>query len=45
MHNIASLTGGLVAQEVIKVITEQYVPVDNVCVWDGIESRTWVGKV
>jgi amyloid beta precursor protein binding protein 1 len=45
LHNIASLTGGLVAQEVIKVITEQYVPVDNVCVWDGIESRTWVGRV
>lgn len=45
LHNIAALTGGLVAQECIKVITEQYVPVDNTCVFDGIESRTWVGRV
>ena len=28
LHNISALTGGMVAQEVIKVITKQYVPVD-----------------
>jgi amyloid beta precursor protein binding protein 1 len=44
LHNIASLTGGLIAQEVIKVITKQYVPIDNTCVYDGITSRTWVGR-
>lgn len=42
LHNIASLTGGLIAQEVIKVITRQYVPVDNTCVFDGVASRTCV---
>jgi len=42
LHNIASLTGGLIAQEVIKVITKQYVPVDNTCVFDGIRSKVGV---
>ncbi|KAK0334435.1 hypothetical protein LTR91_024901 [Friedmanniomyces endolithicus] len=42
LHNIASLTGGLLAQEVIKVITRQYIPVDNTCLFDGVASRTQV---
>ncbi|KAL1311759.1 hypothetical protein AAFC00_001847 [Neodothiora populina] len=42
LHNIASLTGGMVAQEVIKVITKQYVPVDNTCVFDGVFSKAAV---
>ena len=45
LHNIASLTGGLVAQEVIKVITKQYVPVDNTCLFDGVGSRTYVLRI
>jgi NEDD8-activating enzyme E1 regulatory subunit len=45
LHNIGSLTGGIVSQEVIKVITEQYVPVDNTCVFDGINSKSAVFKV
>jgi len=45
LHNIASLTGGLIAQECIKVITKQYVPVDNVCLFDGIVSRGYVLRV
>lgn len=40
LHNIASLMGGLVAQEAIKVITRQYVPSDNTCVFDGITSSS-----
>ena len=44
LHNIASLTGGIVSQEVIKVLTKQYVPVDNVCVFDGIASKSAVFK-
>ena len=40
LHNISSLTGGIVAQEIIKIITKQYVPLDNTCVIDGIQSRT-----
>ncbi|KAL9100841.1 MAG: hypothetical protein Q9163_003831 [Psora crenata] len=42
LHNISALTGGMVAQEVIKVVTKQYVPVDNTCVFDGIASKTAV---
>lgn len=38
LHNIAALAGGLVAQEVIKIITKQYIPVDNACLFDGIRS-------
>jgi amyloid beta precursor protein binding protein 1 len=45
LHNISALTGGMVAQEVIKLITRQYVPVDNVCVFDGVRSRTQVFRV
>lgn len=40
LHNIASLAGGLVAQESLKVLTRQYVPLDNTCVFDGARSRT-----
>jgi len=39
LHNIAAITGGMAAQEIIKIITKQYVPVDNTCVFDGIGSR------
>ncbi|KAF2032706.1 NEDD8-activating enzyme E1 regulatory subunit [Setomelanomma holmii] len=45
LHNIGALTGGMVSQEVIKVITEQYVPVDNTCIFDGIKSKSMVIKV
>ncbi|CAD0114172.1 unnamed protein product [Aureobasidium uvarum] len=45
LHNIGSLTGGMVAQEVIKVITKQYVPIDNTCIFDGIESKASVLRV
>ncbi|KAL6710379.1 hypothetical protein ACN47E_009325 [Coniothyrium glycines] len=45
LHNIGALTGGIVSQEIIKVITEQYVPVDNTCVFDGIKSKSTVFKV
>lgn len=45
LHNIASLTGGQVAQEAIKLITRQYVPVDNLSIFDGIHnSRSEVLK-
>jgi NEDD8-activating enzyme E1 regulatory subunit len=42
LHNISALTGGMVAQEVIKIITKQYIPVDNTCIFDGISSRCQV---
>ena len=40
LHNISAIVGGIVAQEAIKVITKQYVPVDNTCLYDGVKSRT-----
>ena len=39
LHNISAVMGGIVAQEAIKVITKQYVPVDNTCLFDGIASK------
>ena len=45
LHNISSLTGGMVAQEAIKIITRQYVPVDNTCIFDGIKGSTLVLKL
>lgn len=40
LHNISALTGGLVAQEALKVLTRQYVPLENTCIFDGIGSRS-----
>lgn len=45
LHNISALTGGMVAQEVIKIITKQYVPIDNLCIFDGITSRAQVLRI
>ncbi|PSS02241.1 hypothetical protein BD289DRAFT_449816 [Coniella lustricola] len=42
LHNTSALTGGMVAQEIIKIITKQYIPVDNTCIFDGISSRCQV---
>ncbi|RKF62917.1 NEDD8-activating enzyme E1 regulatory subunit [Erysiphe neolycopersici] len=45
LHNISSLTGGMVAQEVIKLITKQYIPMDNTCIFDGITSRVQILRI
>ncbi|QSZ34331.1 hypothetical protein DSL72_005922 [Monilinia vaccinii-corymbosi] len=45
LHNISSLTGGMVSQEIIKIITKQYIPIDNTCIFDGITSRTQVLRI
>lgn len=34
-HVIASILGGIVSQEAIKLATHQYVPVDNTFIYDG----------
>ncbi|KAF7325748.1 NEDD8-activating enzyme E1 regulatory subunit [Mycena kentingensis (nom. inval.)] len=41
LPNTAAFLGGLVAQEVIKMITKQYIPIASYCVIDLIE--TWTG--
>jgi amyloid beta precursor protein binding protein 1 len=38
----AAFLGGLVAQEVIKMITKQYVPITGYCVVDLITSKILV---
>ncbi len=40
---MAAFLGGLVAQEAIKVITAQYVPLNGYCVVDLIDS--WTGVI
>jgi len=43
LPNTAAFLGGLVAQEVIKVITKQYVPIEGYCCVDLVE--TWTGML
>ena len=38
LHNVASVIGGVASQEAVKVITGQYVPVNNTYVYNGIAS-------
>jgi NEDD8-activating enzyme E1 regulatory subunit len=45
LHNISAMMGGMVSQEVIKIITKQYIPIDNTCILDGITSRTQVLRI
>jgi len=40
MHSIASLLGGVASQEVIKMITHQYVPLDNTLIFNGINGTS-----
>ncbi|OCH96719.1 hypothetical protein OBBRIDRAFT_787289 [Obba rivulosa] len=42
LPNTAAFLGGMVAQEAIKMITRQYVPVNGYCVVDLIDSTTGV---
>ncbi|KAL2885670.1 Nedd8-activating enzyme E1 regulatory subunit [Ceratocystis lukuohia] len=42
LHNISAAVGGMIAQEMIKVITRQYIPINNTCIFDGITSRCQV---
>lgn len=45
MHNISSVLGGMVAQEAIKLLTRQYVPVEGTCVFDGVRSKSGIFKI
>lgn len=37
-HNLNSLMGGIVSQEILKLVTSQYTPLDNLFVFDGVRS-------
>ncbi|KAF8123024.1 hypothetical protein EV363DRAFT_1181424, partial [Boletus edulis] len=43
LPNTAAFLGGMVAQETIKVITKQYIPVKGYCVIDLVD--TWTGMI
>ncbi|KAF8450128.1 hypothetical protein BGX38DRAFT_1184591 [Terfezia claveryi] len=45
LQNIASLTGGIVSQEVLKCVTRQYLPVRNTVVLDGVQSKSAVWEL
>jgi len=36
LHNVAAVVGGVASQEIVKLITEQYVPLDNTFVFNGL---------
>lgn len=40
LHATSAFLGGCIAQEVIKLITNQYVPVDNTLVYNGMAALT-----
>eukprot|EP01064_Diplonema_japonicum_P017078 TRINITY_DN2511_c0_g1_i1.p1 TRINITY_DN2511_c0_g1~~TRINITY_DN2511_c0_g1_i1.p1 ORF type:complete len:551 (+),score=115.85 TRINITY_DN2511_c0_g1_i1:66-1655(+) len=45
IHTIASVLGGIASQEIIKLLTKQRVPANNVIVYNGIVNNTTVLKV
>jgi amyloid beta precursor protein binding protein 1 len=45
IHNIASVVGGVAGQEAVKIITGQYVIIDNTYVYNGIASIGGVYRV
>jgi len=38
MHNIAAFVGGVAAQEALKVILQQYIPMNNTFLFNGIHG-------
>lgn len=44
-HNISSFLGGIASQEILKITTSQYTPLDNLFVFDGIHSTSEKWKI
>ena len=42
LHTVSSLLGGIVSQEAIKVLTRQYVPMENTVIINTIKSTSSV---
>lgn len=38
LHNISAMIGGIAAQEAVKIITHQFVPLNNTYIYNGIAS-------
>jgi len=45
LHAVAAIVGANAAQECVKLITGQYVPVDNLFIYDALKSETVTLKV
>ena len=45
LHNIASLGGGVAAQEAVKILTHQYIPLDNTYVYNGLSGNATTYKM
>jgi len=45
IHNIAAILGGICAQEVIKLVTGQWIPLDNTFIFNGINATSVAIKV
>ena len=45
LPNMAALIGGIASQEIIKLITCQYVPLDNAVIFNGVKSTTATFKI
>jgi NEDD8-activating enzyme E1 regulatory subunit len=45
LHNIGAFMGGIAAQEAVKLITEQYTPMNNSLVFEGIHSKLQVFQI
>ncbi|CCC72039.1 hypothetical protein NCAS_0J00600 [Naumovozyma castellii] len=41
----ASFMGGVVGQEAIKLITHQYIPLDNIFTYDGLKNETKIFRI
>ncbi|KAJ3037594.1 NEDD8-activating enzyme E1 regulatory subunit [Rhizophlyctis rosea] len=42
IHTVAALLGGIVSQEAIKILTRQYIPMDNTVIFNAIKSTSTV---
>jgi amyloid beta precursor protein binding protein 1 len=45
MHTVAAFMGGVASQEAIKLITGQFVPLDNTIVFNGVSGCTTVWRI
>jgi len=45
LHNIASIIGGVGGQEAVKILTTQYIPLNNTFVYNGVNGRGAVYKL
>jgi amyloid beta precursor protein binding protein 1 len=41
LHSISAVAGGAAAQEIVKLITQQFVPIDNAWVFNGINGSAF----